>query len=122
MNTSTSDLTLENFTEKTGFRFRISREQQAKINDKSLTREEAFREFLDGGGLERLQQRSKPEVPDSVYLEDGLTIDNFSERVKLATGTARRFRVSREQAQRIEAGTITREQALLEIIEQKRKA
>ena len=116
MNTSTDELTLENFTERTGFRFRISREQQAKIEGGSLTREQAFSEFLTGGGLERLQQRSKPEVPDSVYLEDGLTIENFSERVKAATGTARRFRVSREQAQRIENGSLTREQALVEII------
>lgn len=119
--TTTQDLTLDNFTERTGFRFRISRDQKARIAAGTLTREDAFAEFLQRGGLEELEKRSRPDIPDSVYLEDGLTLDNFSERVKAAIGIERRFRVSLKQQERIDAGTLTREQALAEIIEEKRK-
>lgn len=118
--TTTQDLTLDNFTERTGFRFRISRDQKARIAAGTLTREDAFAEFLQRGGLEELEKRSRPDIPDSVYLEDGLTLDNFSERVKAAIGIERRFRVSLKQQERIDAGTLTREQALAEIIEEKR--
>ena len=117
-----NDLTLDNFTEKTGFRFRISREQKARIDAGTLTREAAFKEFLERGGLEELQKRSRPEIPDSLFLEDGLTLDNFDERVKALVGVGRRFRVSQEQKVRIDAGTLTREGALAEAIEQKRNA
>lgn len=109
------ELTLNNFHEKTGFRFRVSNEQNARIEAKTLTREQALAEFVAGGGLERLKPR-KPDVPDSIYLSDGLTLENFSERVKGATGVARRFRMSREQCNRCEAGSLTREQALQEVI------
>lgn len=115
------DLTLDNFTERTGFRFRISRDQKALIDAGSLTREAAFTEFLGRGGLEELQKRSRPDIPDAVYLEDGLTLDNFAERVSAVVGVARRFRVSREQKARIGSGTLTREGALAEVIEQKRR-
>ncbi|MCV0439834.1 MAG: hypothetical protein K5880_14495 [Hydrogenophaga sp.] len=113
------DLTIENFTERTGFRFRISRDQKALIDDGQLTREQAFAEFLAGGGLERLQGR-RPEIPDSLYLEDGLTLENFSDRVEAAIGVSRRFRVSREQHARIKDGQLTREQALAEVVSAKR--
>lgn len=168
MNTM-DNLTIDNFTAKTGFRFRVSHIQAARIaltnlgNDRqkmigasldeaatlldarnpdggplnwvktavkfmedgwndqlTLTREQAFTEFLADGGLENLQGKNRPDVPDSVYLEDGLTIDNFEDRVKAAIGTVRRFRVSREQAQRIKDGSLTREQALQEVITAKR--
>lgn len=109
------DLTLENFHEKTGFRFRVSNEQHERIESGQLTREAAFAEFLASGAAAKLKPR-KPEVPDSVYLEDGLTVDNFSERVQAATGVSRRFRMNREQCARHEAGTLTREQALQEVV------
>lgn len=108
-------LTIENFHEKTGFRFRVSNEQHERIAAGTLTREQAFAEFLASGGAAKLKPR-KPEVPDSVYLSDGLTLENFSERVKAATGVARRFRMSREQCARNENGLLTREQALQEVV------
>jgi len=111
----TNEYTLENFQAKTGFRFRVSNEQNEKIKNGQLTREQAFTEFLESGGANNLKPR-KPDVPDSVYLSEGLTLDNFSERVKEATGQARRFRMSREQSERMKAGSLTREQALLEVI------
>ena len=120
MTTTMQDLTLDNFTERTGFRFRISREQKSRIDVGSLTREGAFQEFLERGGLEELQKRSRPDIPDSVYLEDGLTLDNFAERVAAIVGVARRFRVSREQKTRIDGSTLTREGALAEVIAAKR--
>jgi hypothetical protein len=109
------ELTLANFHEKTGFRFRVSNEQNERIENGTLTREQAFEEFVASGGPAKLKPR-KPEIPDSVYLSDGLTVDNFSERVKEATGVSRRFRMSREQFQRQKDGLLTREQALQEVI------
>lgn len=165
MDTSTNDLTIDNFTERTGFRFRISKLQAARIaltklgdvtpliglnleqaadlldarnaegeplnwvedaldlagkwaSDQSLTltREAAFQEFLAEGKLKELEERTRPDVPPAVFLTEGLTLENFAERVKAAVGIARRFRVSREQANRIKAGSLTREQALAEVI------
>jgi len=117
MNTTTqTDLTIDNFTERTGFRFRISREQKGRIAAGTLTREGAFGEFLASDGLGRLQKSRRPDVPLEIYQDPDLTVDNFSEKVKTLTGIARRFRVSREQRQRIKAGTLTREQALAEIV------
>lgn len=116
MNTTTQDLNIDNFTEVTGFRFRVSRNQKARIDANTITREQAFQEFLERGGLEELQKRSRPEIPDSVYLEPGLTLENFSERVKASIGIERRFRVSRDQKNRIADGSLTREGALAEIV------
>lgn len=113
------NLTIDNFTEQTGFRFRISRKQKIAINEGTLTREQAFQQFLQSGGLKRLQER-RPEIPDSIYLEDGLTLENFSQRVEAAIGVSRRFRVSRDQHAKIKSGEITREQALAEVISAKR--
>lgn len=110
-----NDLTLDNFHAKTGFRFRISNEQHERIANGTLTREQAFAEFLASDGVARLKPH-KPEVPDSVYLSDGLSVANFSERVKEATGVSRRFRMNREQRQREKDGLLNREQALQEVI------
>jgi len=60
-----NDLTLENFHEKTGFRFRVSNEQFARIEASTLTREQAFAEFIAAGGAEKLKPR-KPEAPEEV--------------------------------------------------------
>jgi len=109
------DLTLENFQEKTGFRFRVNNEQHERIANGTLTREQAFAEFLASGGAAKLKPR-KPEIPNEIYMSDGLTIANFSERVLAATGTARRFRMNREQTERFKQGTLTREAALQEVI------
>ena len=117
----TDELTIENFKEKTGSRFRVSQEQKARIADGTLTREGALQEFLAAGGREKIQARNRPDVPDSIYQQDGLTIENFGERVKAEIGVNRRFRVSREQAKRIEEGSLTREQALEEVIAAKRQ-
>jgi hypothetical protein len=80
-----------------------------------LDREGAFREFLNDGGLERLQNR-RPEIPDSVYLDPDLTLDNFPQKVEAAIGVACRFRMSRDQKTR----KISREDALAEIVAAKR--
>ena len=111
----TDDLTIDNFHARTGFRFRVSNEQFERIQAGTLTREQAFAEFLAAGGPAALKPR-KPETPDSIYLCDGLTVANFSERVQAATGVARRFRMSREQCKRFKDGVLTREQALQEVI------
>ena len=168
MTTNTINLTLDNFTTETGFRFRVSKNQAARIaisaldndalqnlsgmnvteaatsmanscnasgkpynwveeaialsgdwNDSmSLTREAAFQEFLADGGLERLQNRN-PEIPDSVYLDPTLTIDNFTAKVEAVIGVKRRFRVSRDQKARLKDGSLTREQALAEVVASK---
>lgn len=118
---TTDNLTLENYTQVTGRRFRVSRDQNERIAAGTLTREGAFQEFLEQGGPETVEKRTRPEIPLSVYLEEGLTIDNFAERVESVIGVRRRFRVSREQSERIDNGTLTREGALQEVIEQKRR-
>jgi hypothetical protein len=109
------ELTLENFNAKTGYRFRVNNSQHERIANGTLTREQAFAEFLASGGAANLKPR-KPEIPLSIYLADGLTVENFSERVKAETGVARRFRMNREQCQRHKDGVLTREQALQEVI------
>ena len=109
------DLTLDNFHAKTGFRFRVSNEQNERIANGSLTREQAFAEFVAAGGASKLKPR-KPEVPNEVYLSEGLTLENFTQRIQEATGIARRFRMSREQCARHKAGSLTREAALQEVI------
>lgn len=119
--TNTENLTIDNFTNQTGFRFRVSRDQKARIDAGEITREQAFQEFLSSGGLERLESRL-PEIPDSVYLDPTLTLENFSERVEAAIGVPRRFRVNQSQANRIALGDMTRAQALAEVVEQRRVA
>lgn len=165
MTTLTStDLTIDNFNERTGFRFRVTKEQAARIavtdllepervklstmnveqaaiflkatnatgealgwvdnaitmaanwnTDMELTREQAFDLFIKNGGLEKMKGRT-PEIPDSVYLDPTLTLENFTEKVKQVTGKERRFRVTRKQSAAIEAGTMTRQQAFEEIV------
>lgn len=39
-------LSLENFQERTGLRFRVSKDQSRRLSSGEMTREEAFREFL----------------------------------------------------------------------------
>lgn len=162
MTTSTSPLTIDNFTKTTGFRFRVTKEQAARIavtdllppervklstmsveeaekflktdsswvkdainvaatwdDSMALTREQAFDMFINSNGLERLQTR-RPEIPDSVYLDPDLTLENFSAKVKQATGVDTRFRVSREQNEAIKNKTLTREQALAAFIASKK--
>jgi hypothetical protein len=143
-----NDYTLDNFTEKTGFRFRVNNKQKARIaltsltddqrqqvaqmnleeaadffkarnsnntpllwikevadiasnwtDDQALTREGAFEEFLAGNGLKTLQDK-KPDIPDAVFLQPDISLENFQDRVEAAIGTKRRFRMSREQKQR----------------------
>lgn len=84
-----------------------------------LTREGAFQEFMDAKGLDRLQNQ-KPDVPEKVFLDEGLTLDNFEDKVFEAIGVKRRFRVSRDQHARIDNGDLTREEAFLETVAQVR--
>ncbi len=45
-NLNLDELTLENFKEKTGQRFRVSKEQKLLIEAGKLTREKAFADFV----------------------------------------------------------------------------
>lgn len=170
MNTDTlTQLTLENFTEQTGLRFRPTDEQAARIaisnfpadqrdslasmsvdelatalsarnrdgnplrwitnahaifqgdgwsDSLELTREGAFQEFIESGGLQRRQggDSTSNEALRAVADQEDLTLQNFGERTLAATGRARRFRVTPEQSERIKAGTLTREQAFAETL------
>lgn len=82
-----------------------------------LTREGAFKEFMNSGGLDRLLNQ-KPEIPDEVFLDDDLTFENFEDKVEAAIGVKKRFRVSRDQHARIKEGTLTREEAFQEMVAQ----
>jgi len=105
------ELTLENYSERTGRRFRVNREQAERIKAGSLTREEAFQEFLANGGT---PSTDSTPIPREVLEDPELTLDNFTDFVRERTGQSRRFRVSQEQSDRIKAGTLTREQAFAE--------
>jgi|APGre2960657404_1045060.scaffolds.fasta_scaffold12546_3 hypothetical protein len=59
-------------------------------------------------------------IPLSVWQEKTLSIDNFAERVGEATGTRRRFRVTKEQNQLIKEGKMTREEAFNQTVERMR--
>lgn len=59
-------------------------------------------------------------IPQSVWQDATLTLDNFTERVKQATGSTRRFRVTKEQNQLITEGKLTREQAFQQTVEKMR--
>lgn len=104
-------LTLSNFTEKTGLRFRITKAQKARIDAGEMTRDDAFAEFVANGGPSRLSDR-KPEVPLSVWLAPDLTLENFKDR------TGRRFRRLKDQVQR----GLSAQQAFEEIVAAKRAA
>lgn len=153
------------FTKETGFRFRVTKEQKARIeltklsdaeraqavsatpealqalfglkehhkwldlvsalaarweDSLKLSREQAYELFRQEQGLERLQGR-KPSIPDEIFLQEGLTLDNFSERLEALIGVKRRFRLSRELAKRVENKELTREQAFQETVAQKRQ-
>jgi hypothetical protein len=154
------------FTKETGFRFRVTKEQKARIelsklsdteraqaiNASSeqlqtlfglkehhkwlslvpalvakwdatlvLSREAAYEQFRQERGLERLQGR-KPSIPDEIFLQDGLTLENFSERLESLIGVKRRFRLARSLAQRVENKELTRQQAFAETVAAKRAA
>ncbi len=74
-----AELTLENFEEKMGYRFRMDHEQSMR----GISREVAFLEFLESKGVKR-QER----------LIEGLTLENFQEKV------GHRFRMCKEDVKR----------------------
>ena len=84
-------------------------------DDMSLSREQAFAEFLAAGGLERVQSK-KPEVPTAVWLDPELTIVNFEEKTFKATGHKIRFRILKDQTER----KLSRAEALAEVVARKR--
>lgn len=96
-------------------------------DDLALTREAAYEAFMavssDTGqtGLDKLRSR-KPAIPDEIFLQEGLTLENFSERLEVLIGVKRRFRLSRPLAARVKAKEITREQAFAETVAAKRAA
>lgn len=101
------------FEAQKGIRFRVTRDQHARIKAGTLTRELAFQEFVNSGGPERAaKKKAAAEVPISVWKDSQLTLENFSEKVRAATGHARRFRVSSEQKER----GLSREEAFTETV------
>lgn len=166
-----TDLTLNNFTEQTGKRFRVNNVQLARIaltaldddyrqtlvglnhedlatrlkanspkgnpfswvkevpsllaawsSDLELTREGAFDEFIKDGGIKRLQDNNNCSVPNEIYMDPDLTLENFTDKAKALTGKGNnRFRVSSEQKQRIADGNLTREQAFTETVAAKQQ-
>lgn len=165
--TDTTDITLENFTEATGARFRVTKTQAARIavtalsdedrarlatlneteaasllratdkndrplrwvtiaielasnwsDDQALTREGAFQEFVANGGLENRRPTRDP-IPLSVFQAADLTPENFSDRVEAAVGYRGRFRLTSDQAARIEAGNLTKEEAFAEFVQRR---
>lgn len=117
-----TQLTIDNFFQETGYHFRVNRKQSALIKAGTLTREQAFQEFITNGGLESLKARPRGKHIglNAVLQHEGLTLENFSEVSKNLTGNARRFRMNRSQVERFKAGTLTREQALSESIAEAR--
>ena len=111
MQETQEELTLDNFTERTGRRFRVSREQNARIKAGSLTRQGAFEEFMANGGTN--SSESNP-IPISVLQDPEMSLDNFTKVVRERIGENRRFRVSSEQNTRIKSGELTREEAFSE--------
>ncbi len=111
-----NDLTIDNFKEKTGKRFRITSEQKIRIANGSLTREQAFQEFLKSGDLQKTLQKKSPKLDENFWTDPELSLENFSEKAEQATGHKHRYRVSIEQKTRIENGTLTREQAFEETV------
>lgn len=110
-------VTLDNFYKETGSRFRMTQDQIRRVAAGEITRQQAFEEFIANGG----QKPRKPkavEIPISVYLDESLTIDNFSDKVFAATGENRRFRINAAQRAR----GLTREQAFQEVVDQKRNS
>jgi hypothetical protein len=102
---SEEKLTLNNFHEATGHRFRVTKEQHARILAGEITREQALQEFIDGGGLKRMTEQ-RETIPSSVLLDPSLTVENFRER------TGRRFRRTKEQVSR----GISPQEALAEMV------
>lgn len=114
-NQATVHVTLANFTEVTGRRFRVTRNQRERIEANTLTREDALQEFIRNGGLDSAVNKTS-QIPVEVWASEGLTQENFSERVEALTGNKRRFRMNRSQAARVNSGEITRKQAFEETV------
>jgi hypothetical protein len=107
------ELTLDNFLERTGLRFRVSNEQRAAIKAGTLTREAAFQQALESG---ELQKRVDEETAlRNAWDDPTLTLANFKDR------TGRRFRLSRERAKMVEAKLITREEAFAQTVAERRQ-
>ena len=104
-------MNLENYDK----RFRLTKSQRERITAGTLTREQAFQEFIATGGLERIR-KTKQNVPASVWEDAELTIDNFLSKTGL------RFRLTKEQASRVKDGSTTREQVFAEYIASRRAA
>lgn len=106
---TTQNINLNNVTELTGRRFRPTKEQSARINSGEITREQAFQEALANGWLDREPLKKDP-IPQSFWLTEGLTLENFSEVSNRVLGKTRKFRISKDQKDR----GLSREEAFAE--------
>jgi len=105
-------LTLDNFLERTGLRFRVSREQNQQIKDGTLTREQAFQQALESGQIqERVEEAERLR---NAWLDDDLTLANFEAK------TGRRFRLDRERAKMVQNKVLTREEAFAQTLQERR--
>ena len=96
----------EDYQRITGKRFRLSRDQAARVEAGTLTREQALRERFQEG----LDSFKKREVRGSAWLDPNLTLENFNEK------TGCRFRITPDQ----QARSLNREQAFQETLTTKR--
>lgn len=107
------ELTLNNFLERTGLRFRVNNEQHQLIASGELTREAAFQQALESGDI---QKRVDQEAAlRNAWLDLTLTLKNFTEK------TGRRFRLSRERAQLVRSKVITKEEAFAQTVAERRQ-
>jgi hypothetical protein len=107
------DLTLDNFLERTGLRFRVSNTQFELIKAGQLTREQAFQEALENGDIQK--RIAEEEALRNAWHDPTLTLGNFKER------TGRRFRLNRERTQMVETKVITREEAFAQTVAERRQ-
>lgn len=108
MTEATQTMSLEEYTERTGKRFRLSRDQKRRFDAGEITREQALQERVTEG----LEKFVKKSVPDSVWLDPELSLANYSDK------TGIRFRKTLDQIAR----GLTREQAFQEILKEKRSS
>jgi hypothetical protein len=119
---STQQMTLSDFTGM-GYRFRLTDDQKARVDAGEITREQAFEEFRDNGGVDRRINAGKtptrryPAIPASFWLDPELTLDNYAEKIAEATGIPRRFRVPRN----LQGQDLTREEAFARVVQQHRE-
>lgn len=108
------------YKKHTGNKFRLTPKQKELVDSGKMTRLEAFDQFVASGRSTNIRKQNKMKLPLSFWLTEGLTLDNFSDKVYAVMGFRRRFRVTPEQLARMKAGLITRDMAFAETVSAKK--